>query len=129
MNHPSTLQLREFLDGSIPASEAGTILHHVKSCNECQTHLQHLRQFDKQVQRALHVRAPKGMTNIVMARLSIEDDPAFAWSFFKNLAPVLALGIIASIVLAIFKITGKLNTPEIQNSINIGQSMYGKAGS
>ena len=129
MNHPTSLQLREFVDKVIAGVDDQEINIHIRACDECRSKLRVFRQFDRALQRELLVHTSRDFSAQVMKRLGIQESTSFAWNIVKNLGPVIAFLVIITIVYFVLQMTGTFQGSDIQQSISYTQSASAKAGS
>jgi hypothetical protein len=128
MSHPSEYQLQQFIDKILDEEQGRSISLHLLSCVPCAQRVRRLERMETLVKRSLTERAPAGISENVLNRLGIHEAPSFAWTILKNLAPVFGLVIIGVVVFLVFKVTGRLEDPAIQSSLQAGQSVYAKIG-
>ncbi len=126
MNHPTFIQLQEYLDTGQTGLSNSDISMHLRSCKECGERVASLREMDKAIRNAGRERVSAQFTQRVMKQLGIEYPASFAWYFFRNLAPLFALSVIVGIIFIVFQLSGTFQNPHVQQSVSSAQSLYGK---
>src|SRR5262245_47054604 len=128
MNHITYERLQDFEDGILSITEKREIDSHLQLCGECRDMLDNLRAFESAVRRVSLERASGDFTLNVMKKLRIENSPSYVWTIFEHLAPLLAFTVIAGIVYALFQFTGTYKNSEMNQSVQLTQSIYDRLG-
>ena len=124
MNHLTSEQLHDYIDGSLTSD---TELH-LRTCPRCQKQAKALQALDRSL-RSIRLEKPsERFTERVMKELGISASPSFAWTLFRNLAPLFALAIVIGVVVAALKFAGVFNTPEIRQTTAATQNVYHQIG-
>jgi hypothetical protein len=125
MNHLNTIQLEDSINGM---KDAETDLH-IRTCQECRAKLRALQQFDRALGHLPLERTSDDFSVRVMRQLGIKESPSFAWLVLKNLAPLVALLIIAGVIVSVMNVVGVSQNPSVRQGVEVTQSMYNSVGS
>ncbi len=120
MNHLTQEQIDEASAGGIPA-ETGLHLH---GCSECQARLHASKKLDRALRKIALDRAGSNFTDTVLRQIVVGSATPFAWTLFKNLAPVIALTVVAGIAIMVLRYFGVFQGSEFQQTTAGAQSIY-----
>ena len=124
MNHLTSHQIQEYVGGVAPDA----IELHVRLCSECQSNVSAFRALERAIRSIPLEKASPRFTERIMRSLSIKQSTSFSWMLFKNLAPILALMIVAGIVFAVLRATGVWQATELQQTATLTQTVYDQFG-
>ena len=116
MNHFSSIQFQEYLDGVLDETISKNIRLHLETCLECSAKMKSLKEFELLLRNMPLEHTSNKFTERVMSKLGIEETPHFVWEFFKNLAPVVALALLIGILYVVFQYTGAFQNSHMQQS-------------
>ena len=126
MNHPTPEQLYDLIDGDTEATSRNAVEAHLRDCPECRKTVGGFKWLGEAIRRAPLERAPEEFTRKVMKEL--EESSSLAWTILKNLAPFVALLIVAGLVLIILQVSGSFDGSGVQESVRATQSFIDRAG-
>jgi hypothetical protein len=127
MNHLTSEMLHEYLDNLNEGKTRVQIELHIETCEICSGKLKLLRTIDSALNRMKRESVDAGFTQRIMNQLEIKESSTIVWSIFKNLAPLLGLVVIISIIYGVLKYTGKLEGSGVGDTISATQSVYDSA--
>jgi hypothetical protein len=125
MNHLNATQLEDIIDGMKDAE----IDLHIRTCQECRSKLRALQQLDRALEQLPLERTSDDFTGRVMRQLGIKESPSFACLVLKNLAPLVALLIIAGVIVSVMNVSGVSQSPSVRQGVEATQSVYNGVGS
>jgi hypothetical protein len=105
MNHLTSEMLHEYLDNLNEGKTRVQIELHIETCEICSGKLKLLRTIDSALNRMKRESVDAGFTQRIMNQLEIKESSTIVWSIFKNLAPLLGLVVIISIIYGVLKYT------------------------
>ena len=120
MNHLTEHELQECLDH---AGEAEA--QHLRGCAACRERLSAFQRVEDVLRRVPAERAPGNFTNVVLKRLRISESTSFSWSFFKNLAPGIALVLVFGVIVIALQMSGALSGTQVGESAQLTKNIYG----
>ncbi|HLX11893.1 MAG TPA: hypothetical protein VKS81_03690 [Bacteroidota bacterium] len=121
MNHPSEIELQQFVDAK---RHDESMNEHLRTCYACTRKVRVCEKNDRMVALALRVKGPAGIEEKILRRLGISEAPSLAWIVLKNLAPALGLLIVAGSIIAIFYLTGVLQQSELKTPADATSATY-----
>ncbi len=124
MSHIPTGLLQEFLDGVPGEEERARVSAHLAGCPECRSSLDALRALDRALRQMPAETAPGDFTTRVMRRLGLEDSPSFVWAILKNVAPVVGLAVVVTILLVVLRLTGTVSGSDVDQSVEATRGVY-----
>jgi anti-sigma factor RsiW len=124
MNHLTSEQLQEHIDGSL--SSGGE--QHLRSCAPCQAKAASLKAMDRLLRSMPLDQASPRFTERVMKELGLGASPSFAWTVLRNLAPLLSLAIVVTIVTLVLKFAGVFDTAEYRQTSAVTKTVYDSFG-
>ncbi|MBI1805721.1 MAG: hypothetical protein HYR76_01565 [Ignavibacteria bacterium] len=127
MNHLTSNQLQDYADGV--ATDRNDLEIHLRTCPVCTARLDALRKLETALRSVPLDRVSTDFTETMMKRLGIKESPSFAWTIFRNMAPLFALTIVIGIALMALKFSGVFQGSNIGQSIEATRSVYTSAGS
>ncbi len=124
MNHLTLEMLQEYLDGLTDDETRDKIEMHIQACAACSDEIKSLRFIDSSLKNIQPKKTTPNFTIRVIKQLGIRESPSIIWLIFKNLAPLLGLVFIVSIVYGVLKFTGSLDSSGVGESVIATQSAY-----
>ena len=124
MNHLTLETLQEYLDGLTDDETRGKIEMHIQSCTACSDEMKLLRSLDASLKNIPPEKTTPNFTVRVIKQLGIRESPSIVWLIFKNLAPLLGLVAIISVIYGVLKFTGSLDSSGVGESVIATQSAY-----
>jgi anti-sigma factor RsiW len=92
--------IHKYLDEEINETEREQLNSHLRSCEECRTHLKDLKKTIAFVQSSSHIEAPANFTSLVMSQLP-QQKSTVSWKHWMKKHPIL----IAASIFLIFMAT------------------------
>lgn len=122
MNHLTPNQLQDYAEGV--AMDRNNLEIHVRRCPDCMAKLDTIRKLDTVLRSVPLDRVSTSFTEKVMKQLGIKEAPSFAWTIFKNLAPLFALTLVVGIALVALKFSGVFQGTGVGQSVEASRSVY-----
>jgi hypothetical protein len=128
MNHPMNSQIEEYADGSLTPEMARELASHIAVCPSCRAKEVSFRVLERSL-RGLPLTEPgAGFTERVIWRLGLPEGGSFLWKLLANLAPLMALILIAGVLYGVINLVGSLGGPRIDSSLDSITTVYRGVG-
>lgn len=98
MNHLTTREIFQIVDGTIANGERTKLMVHLEACHRCQHEVQIHRSVGQAVSDAQLVRPSDGFAARVVARIAPEAKKTWISRVVDNLGNILAMGLVLSVV-------------------------------
>jgi hypothetical protein len=98
MNHLTTREVLQFVDGTIANGEKTELIVHLETCARCRQQVQLHRSLGQAVKEVPLVQPPAGFTARVMGTIAPTPKKSWVSKIIDNLGNILAMGLVLSIV-------------------------------
>lgn len=114
--HLTNEQLQSFVDGMLPANEAASATVHLRICSRCRNASAALRRLDMTLRNLPIANLGGDFTRNVLTRLDIVPKSPVLFRVVENLAYVFGMMIVLGVMLAVFVLTGVIDSTQVSNT-------------
>ncbi|MEO8168363.1 MAG: zf-HC2 domain-containing protein, partial [bacterium] len=122
--HLTGEQLHLFVDGMLPANEAVAAAAHLRSCSRCRHALEGLQHLATALRNLPASNLGSEFTRNVLRRLDIIPKSPVLFRVVENFAYVFGMMLVLGVMLAVFVLTGAVDSSQVSNT----QTWANKAG-
>ena len=98
MNHLTTREMFQIVDGTIANGERTKLISHLETCQRCRTEFEFQRSLSQAARQTPLARPSKGFTSRVVRKIAPEMKKSWVSRFVDNLGNIMAMGLVLSIV-------------------------------
>ena len=98
MNHLTTKEIFEIVDGTIANGERTKLMVHLETCQRCSHEVQFHRSLGQAAKVAPLARPSNGFTTRIVSRIAPEAKKSLISKIVDNLGNILAMGLVLSVV-------------------------------
>ena len=98
MNHLTTKEIFEIVDGTIANGERTKLMVHLETCQRCRHEVQFHRSLGQAAKDAPLARPSNGFTARIVSRIAPEAKKSLISKIVDNLGNILAMGLVLSVV-------------------------------
>jgi hypothetical protein len=98
MNHLTTKEILQIVDGMIANGERTKLMMHLDACQRCRQEMQFQRSLGRAAKNAPLARPSNGFTARIVTRIAPESRKSLMSKVVDNLGNILAMGLVLSVV-------------------------------
>lgn len=114
--HLTNEQLQSFVDGMLPPNEAASVTVHLRICSRCRNAAAALQRLDTTLRNLPIANLGGDFTRNVLTRLDIVPKSPMLFQVVENLAYVFGMMIVLGVMLAVFVLTGVVDSSQVSNT-------------
>ena len=127
--HLTQEEIQEYALNSMRHERQDEMNLHLHVCPECCARLRASTELEETFRGIPLDETSANFTERVVQRLGLKESSSFAWFVFRNLAPLAALSVVIIVVYFVLDYGGALRSPQMQQSVAVGKSVYETIGS
>jgi hypothetical protein len=124
MNHLTTKQILQIVDGTIANGEKSKLIVHLEACDRCRQEIQFHRSLSQSVRELPLARPSKGFTARIVGKIAPETKKSWISKIVDNLGNILAMGLVLSVVWYTVNMTPTSKSPVEPSGISKALTVY-----
>jgi len=124
MNHLTTREIFQIVDGTIDNGERTKLIVHLEACQHCRQEVQFQRSLGKATQELPLVKPSKGLTARIVGRIAPETKKTWMSRIVDNLGNIMAMGLVLSIVWYAVTMAPASKTPTESSALSKAFGVY-----
>ena len=126
MNHLTTREIFQIVDGTIATGEKTKLTIHLESCKRCRQEVQFHRSLSQAAREAPLARPSKGFTARIVGKITPETKKSWMSKTIDNLGNIIAMGLVLSIVGYAVNMAPASKSPLEPSAISKALGVYGE---